>query len=215
MNRTEKILTVIGLAVLIIGALVVRQNDAGYLAFLKKDYQKALAEFSKLALEGDPWGTHFTGFLLDPKSNGQNNRSEAAKYYLAGARLGNVRSALRYIDLIRTVKNFKIYCPIYAALVDKAAQTHSPYAFFFKGWHLSHGFCVPKNLIAAARFYQWASEIKPHIGDHFSNAYAQFDDRQKKQFETFKIDKPNRISEQAFLDFFLAKQEQFRLINFD
>ncbi|MBT7957064.1 MAG: sel1 repeat family protein [Rhodospirillaceae bacterium] len=215
MNRIEKFLIVVGLAVLVIGALIIRHQDAGYLAFQKGDYRTAHTEFSKLAEQGDPWGTHYTGLMHGIFLLGSINQTKAAKYYLAGARLGNVRSAILYIDLLRRSKRLNQYCTLYADFVDKAVQTHNPYALVLKAQQLISGRCVQKDIITGVHFFKWAGEVKPQIGDHYSNSFESLSDSQKQQFEALKIERPPAISEQSFLEFLLAKQEQFGLIKFD
>tara|TARA_B100000315_G_C14565099_1_gene582522 strand:- start:927 stop:1574 length:648 start_codon:yes stop_codon:yes gene_type:complete len=215
MNRTEKILAVFGLAVLVIGALVIRHQDAGYIAFLERDFETAHAEFSKLAQQGDPWGTYFTGLMHGTNRNGTINRSTAAKYYLAGVRLGNIRSAIRYIDLLRKSKNINQYCTVYAALVDKAVQTHNAYAILLKANQLNSGSCIQNDKIAGAYFFKWAGEIKPQIGTLFTDTYEGFSNAQKMQFKALKIERPPQISNQAFLEYFLAEQDKIRLVKFN
>jgi TPR repeat protein len=223
MNQTEKILAIVGLAVLIIGALVIRHQDAGYIAFLKRDYQTAHAEFSKLAQKGDPWGTYFTGLMHEIFLRGSINRTEAVKYYLAGARLGNIRSAIRYISHLKFLNNlnqksqFPVsrICPIYTDLVNKAVQTHNPYAIILKAQQMNSGSCVQEDQIAGAHFFKWAGEVKPQISVYLFNAYDSFSDFQKNQFKAFKIERPLHISDQEFLKYFLAKLPEIETIKFD
>jgi len=208
MNRIEKFIIIIGLTALVTGALTIRQQDAGYLAFQKGDYRTAQAEFSKLALEGDLWATHFTGVLHESSSTGIIDHAEAGKYYLSGARRGNIRSAIRYIGLLRRSKRLDQYCPLYTALVDKAVQTHDSYALVQKAHQLYSGNCVKKDRIFGTYFYKWAGEVKPQMGSLFSDGYARLSDSQKWQFEALKLIRPPHIDDQAFLKFFSAQLEQ-------
>ncbi|MDP7100975.1 MAG: hypothetical protein QF503_07465, partial [Rhodospirillales bacterium] len=184
-------------------------------AFLKRDYQTAHAEFSKLAQKGDPWGTHFTGLMHGIFLQGSFNRTEAAKYYLAGARLGNIRSAIRYISHLKFSNNLNQICLIYTDLICKAVQTHNPYAIILKAQQMNSGSCVQEDQIAGAHFFKWAGEVKPQISVYLFNAYDSFSDFQKNQFKAFKIERPPHISDQEFLKYFLAKLPEIETIKFD
>ena len=218
MNQTEKILVIVGLAVLIIGALVIRHQDAGYIAFLKRDYQTAHAEFSKLAQKGDAWGSHFTGLMYEFFLRGPINWTEAAKYYLAGARLGNSMSAIRYIRHLKFSYNLDQnwrMCPIYTDLVDKAVHTHNLYAIILKAQDMKSSSCVQEDQIASTHFFKWANEVNPSIKLPKSTAAMIANNFQKNQFKAFKIKRSPHISDQEFLKYFLVKLPEIDAIKFD
>ena len=146
---------------------------------------------------------------------GSFNRTEAAKYSLVGARLGNIRSAIRYISHLKFSNNLNQICPIYTDLVDKAVQTHNPYAIILKAQQMNSGSCVQEDQIAGAHFFKWAGEVKPQISVYLFNAYDSFSDFQKNQFKAFKIERPPHISDQEFLKYFLAKLPEIETIKFD
>ena len=146
---------------------------------------------------------------------GSFNRTEAAKYYLVGARLGNIRSAIRYISHLKFSNNLNQICLIYTDLIDKAVQTHNPYAIILKAQQMNSGSCVQEDQIAGAHFFKWAGEVKPQISVYLFNAYDSFSDFQKNQFKAFKIERPPHISDQEFLKYFLAKLSEIETIKFD
>ena len=79
MSRLQKIFALGGVAVLILGAIIIRDRQAGYIAYNNFDYKTAEIEFSKSAERGDPWSSYYVGLMHDQPHFDQIDRKKAAK----------------------------------------------------------------------------------------------------------------------------------------
>ncbi len=205
MNRTQKILTGIGALILIAGALIIRQNEAGYLLFLEGDFKSAEIAFQEDAKRGDPWGAYFAGMLNDRRGFGINDKTKAAKAYLQSARLGSVDGAIRYINLIKFSQHKGISCSLILKIIDTAVQTHHFLAVTQKAQRLQNGNCSDKNNFESLHYTQWAGELVPAFGSNFHDRYQKMNAPERQKFDAIKFQKPPRINDQEFLKFFSAQ----------
>jgi len=205
MNKTQKIFAGIGVLILVIGALIIRQNEAGYISYLKGDYKSAERAFRVNAEQGHPWGAFFVGSLNDHRQFSMNNPIEAAKAYLQSAKLGNIDGAIKYIKFIKISGHTHFDCSTIINITDKGIQTHHFLAVVQKAFYLGSGICFKKDNIQSAHYTKWGGELVPSYGSAFVNHYNRMAPAERKKFDTSKFQKPSRISDKEYLKFFFSK----------
>ena len=86
MSSLQKTIAIGSVAVLILGAIIIRDRQAGYIAYNNFDYKTAEIEFSKSAERGDPWSSYYVGLMHDQPHFDQIDRKKAAKAFLKSAK---------------------------------------------------------------------------------------------------------------------------------
>ena len=208
MSRLQKIFALGGVAVLILGAIIIRDRQAGYIAYNNFDYKTAEVEFSKSADRGDPWSSYFVGLIHDRPHFGQIDRKKAAKAFLKSAKLGITDGAIRYLDLVYRSQNSKSYCPIVTNLMANAVATHRFLAIVQYAKYLGEGKCTDKDPISRLHHLKWAGDLEPQFGSNYVDTYESMSATQRSKFDAEKFTKPRRIEEKTFLKIFFAALDQ-------
>jgi hypothetical protein len=214
MNRRQKIIIILGLGAFIVVALIVRHEEAGYIALLKGDYNTAVREFSLKVRQGDSMSTYFTGFLYDTPGFRMVNKNKAAHAYLKSAKLGSVDGAIHYLYLVSTLKDRHLNCSVLVKLFYDAASTHILSAIFLNFKFFSNGKCTKKDRFEAAQYFKWAGEISGPIRGSFEDYYVSMSKSEQKEFNSRTFKKPHRISANRFLNIFFSKLHEVTPINF-
>ena len=206
----KKILVGTGLLILIVGALVIRHQEAGYLAILKGDYKTAKKEFIARAEQGQQSEAYFVGVMYEYSHYGMHAPTKAAEAYFRSAQLGSIDGAFRYFDLIRASVHTNINCSDFKEIANKGVQTHRflPLAFMARYHRL--GRCFEKNPLLDVHYRKWLGEVSNPHGDEFFDAYQRLSPVDRQKFKALKIQKPPRISDEAYLKFFFEMLEKIK-----
>jgi hypothetical protein len=208
--RYKKILAGTGLLILIVGALVIRHQEAGYLAILKGDYKTAEKEFVARGAQGGKSEAYFVGVMYEYQKYGLHAPVKATKAYLKSARLGNIDGAFRYFGLIRNSIHRNINCFDFRAIANKAIQTHRYLPLAFMAKYHRHGWCFEKSLILDAFYKKWLGEVSNPHGNEYFEAYQKLNLADRRKLKALKIQKSPRISDEAFLKFFFDTLDKIK-----
>ena len=190
---------------MIVGALIIRDRDAAFLAYKNGDYGLALEEFKKDAATGDPVATYFVGRLyFDPISPNRNYQT-AAQWFWKSAKLGQLDSAVWYLAAARRSPEIEIGCGVYMELLEFAAHTGHVMSMLQLGDVLESKACGVKDYPQAAFYYLWASELKRSVGSKFEAHKSRMNKTEIAAFELIKAKRPPLISREEFFKRFFTR----------
>jgi len=198
--------------ILIVGALIIRHQEAGYLAILNGDYKSAEIEFIARGAQGGKLEAYFVGIMYEHQLYGFFDLSKATKAYFKSAQLGNIDGAFRYFGLIRNSIHKNISCSDFKALANKGLQTHRYLPIIFMARYHRSGQCFEKNPLLDLYYKQWLGKISNPHGNIFFDTYQKLKPADRQKFEELKLQKPPRISDEAYLKFFFEMLEKIKPI---
>jgi hypothetical protein len=208
--RYPKILIAAGLLILLVGALFIRHQEAGYIAYLNGNFKTAEAEFIKRAENGGMWEAYLVGSMNENPTFRVRNLAQASKAYLNSAELGNVAGAMKYILFINHSAHRNIDCTTLNRLTERAIQTHHFVAVHTMERRFLRNSCSKLDKLKSLQYTKWAGELEPQYGSNFHREYQNLTTVERKKFDGTKLQKPSRISDAEFLKFFFATLAQIK-----
>jgi len=185
MIRRSKIILSIAIVAVLMLALKIRSDDAGYIAYMDGDRAAAIPDLEKRVKRGDSHAALLLGQIYAqgyPVGSIAPKRvifEQASKWYLKAAEMGDIRAVRLFLDIALAANDSHApragsgRCKIFVRLLNMAAAAGDAGANVMLGGMYKDGaICLPTDKLKAAQFFYEASNIDPHLS-FFLNAISK------------------------------------------
>ena len=138
-------------------AVALRISELPYIAFVKGQSADAMAGLQAKADEGDRFAAFLVATNYERGVLGAPDLGLASDWYVKAARLGEIRSVARYVSLKNTGNAEQ--CAKALTILNVAGRSGDLKSLRLLGWYYQSGFCVPVDLVTAARYYMASARI--------------------------------------------------------
>lgn len=198
-NKTSKILVLGFFTLLLVGALVIRENESAYLAYKKGDYPLALKEFIEDAKSGDPQATYYVGRIYYDAKPAIKDYKKAAQWFWESAKLGNMDGAIFYLSAAERAGEFDTDCRVRMDVQKLAVHTGTnTLSTLMLGDEIMGEICGPKNRVLAAYYYYLGGLLDRRVGSKFHEQKRRMTNEELAAFEKIKNDRPPSLSKEDF-----------------
>lgn len=159
-QAAPRFITFAAAAIVIIVALIIRANEAPYIAIAENRFRDAKFDLLTKAEAGNGFASFLLGRGYEIGQLGKADNTAAAQWYLNAARQNDVYAIARYVNIAMTGAIAQPErCQSAMKLLDLAGRAHDPFALRRLGDYYATGFCVDRDMSTAVRYYKGAATI--------------------------------------------------------
>lgn len=154
-----------GAAAILIAATVVRLHDAPYIAFAEGRYRAAMSGLQDRADNGDRFAAFLVAQTYEQGALGMRDGDMASDWYLKAARMGEMQSISRYINLRIARSQADNHCDQALMILDEAGRSGDLGSLVTLGGYYLSGVCTDADPVMAARYYLGAAQLDRQFND--------------------------------------------------
>lgn len=180
-------------------AFAARLHDAPYIFYVEGRRADAMDGLRAKAERGDRTAAYLVGTNYERGVLGASDTNQASVWYVNAARLGEVRSISRYINLNLSPPANIEQCAAALAVLNTAGRAGDLGSLSLLTQYYKTGFCTPIDLVTAARYYMAMTRIDRQYGDYAEKILAQIDPATARKLqplpEKFDVDENRALAQ--------------------